>query len=271
MTALRLALPAALAAALAIPSSVVAAGTSIRSVQAQGKSRASANLSGQKNPMLNTFHLKFTNGDHKVRKIAIEPGNDRIDATLADRNSDDPIKLEARLIDSTNSYALRKVTRKCTGACTVPIVKNKSKGAQLFLAGFSFRRVKGGDSNIKTLQLMPNSDSTAYQVDFSDDGTFEYEVTIHYGFYGASRTRKRDETLTGYRLPGKRNSVIKMTKSRSASASTLRGFSFKFLNGDHHLKDIAVQQDSKRQYSVRFNDNNYDDPVMAQLDIVYLG
>ena len=161
-----------------------------------------ANLSGQQKPMLNTFRLRYTDGDHRVASVGVT--------------------------DLT-------------------------------------------DSNIKKIHLMPNKDETAYQVDFRDDSTFEYEVTIQYGWFAAGSGGDGAQVLTGHRLWGKRNSVIRMTKSSSSTASVLRGFSFQFLNGDHYLKDIAVEQDSKRQYKVRFNDKNYDDPVMAQLDIVFLG
>lgn len=271
MRPFRLGLPLAFVACLAAPALAIAAGSSIRTVQAEGVAVAQASLSGQDKPMLNTFRLRYTDGDHRVAGVGVTTKPDEVKGLLYDSVDNDRIALNARLIETSSALSVHTATQTCTGACTVPIEKRTGSGVRLYLAGFVFRRTDLTDANVKKIHLMPNKDETAYQVDFRDDSTFEYEVTIQYGWFAAGSGGDGSQLLIGHRLWGKTNSVIKMTKSSSSSASVLRGFSFQFLNGDHFLKDIAVEQDSKRQYKVRFNDKNYDDPVMAQLDIVFLG
>lgn len=237
-----------------------------REVTRDGTKSVSVSLNGLVNPAINTFWLRFTNGDHELRKIELKAWAGSAIATLADQNGDDPIRVDARF-RSTTMLLLRTQTAKCRGACTITIDRPAAGlHKDVVLTGFALERLDG-DSNVRKIAIRPTADKFAYVVEYVDNGTFDYNVTLRYAWITGTWSR---DVVGGSRGTHDRSQQVEMDASRDDVDSVLQGFSVEFLDGDHHLKDFAIQQGPDRQYSVRFNDNNFDDRMTATLDVVYL-
>lgn len=250
---------------LASPAAASASWTS-HEVEKEGTAQVTVSFGEQGSFMLNTFELGFTNGDHKVRKIALTTTSSGATAALTDHNADDPIRFRGRYYKSTIANK-HTVSATCEGACTIPIAARPHSAATLVLQGFKIER-SSGDSNVRKLEIRPTADRKSYRVEYRDNGTFSYKVTLQYAWVPTGHG-VIEVSATGQRTASQKNAVIPLSTTAQSSYSVLQGFSFEFLNGDHHLKDLAVLQNAQRQYSVRFNDNNYDDPVKATLDITF--
>lgn len=251
---------------LAAPSTAAAAAP--HDVEKEGKAQVSVGFGQQGSFLLNTFELGFTNGDHKVRKIALLTTASGVNAAFTDHNADDPMRFRGRYF-SHEQVKKHTVSATCEGACTIPLAAKPSPNWTLALQGFQIERTSG-DSNVRKLEIRPTADRKSYRVEYRDNGTFKYKVTIQYAWV-AKGYGSVEVTVNGTRKANQHIAEIPMSKSSSSRYNVLQGFSFEFLNGDHHLRDIAVRQNAQRQYSVKFNDNNHDDPVKASLDIVIPG
>lgn len=258
----------ALAAGLGMLASPAAASAAsgYHEVEKEGTGQVTVSFGEQGSFLMNTFELGFTNGDHKVRKIALTTTSSSATAALTDHNADDPIRFRGRFYEHW-SVKSHTVSATCEGACTIPVASRPSSTSTLVLQGFKIER-SSGDSNVRKLEIRPTADRKSYRVEYRDNGTFSYKVTLQYAWVSTGHG-VIETSATGQRTASQKNAVIPLSSTSQSTYSVLQGFSFEFLNGDHHLKDLAVLQNAQRQYSVRFNDNNYDDPVKATLDITF--
>jgi hypothetical protein len=241
-----------------------------RTVEQDGKEVVQAPLTGLQSPALAGFRLRFVDGDHQVRRIGVTVSNDAVRGILSDANGRDDISLRAHYRKAP-VYRPAAASKQCRGTCTIPIVAPPNDGNfdwQLVLVGFSFDNLGSGDSKVRKLEIRPASDRRSYRVELRDNGTFDFKANLQYAWIRGDGLTGRT-TVTGARKPGFHDQTVKMGKV-SAARMLIAGFSFEFGNGDHNLRDLAIERDTDRQYYVRFNDANYDDPMTATLDLVWM-
>ncbi len=73
--------------------------------------------------------------------------------------------------------------------------------------------------------------------------------------YAASERR---ETLSGIAPTGETTRAITFLPGEVV---LMRGFDFRYLNGDHHIKTVEVRPETATALTINFNDRNYDDPM----------
>jgi hypothetical protein len=210
---------------------------------------------------LQALDFRFTSGDHKIQSIGLMPEKNAARVAFQDGDANDVFNLKARFFNSP--WPSGKIVRRsnCRKSCEIAIKNNYHSGTPHFaLAGFSLKR-KGGESNIRQIKIRTSADQSKLEIAFRDNGGFLFDVEVAYttmprssfAAYGTKQLRrtKKEAALT-FNLPNNGRPI-------------LRGFDLEFENGDHHLKEFVVQGDNGR-FSVRFNDQNYDDPYSATID-----
>ena len=241
-----------------------------RTVEAEGKAVASAPLTGLTNPALTGFRLRYVNGDHEVSTIAMRHKDGNAQGVLHDQNSDDDMSMRASYA-GWPFYRAHRTQGECRGACSIPVVLPPSEVAgtkRLVLVNFEVAVKKHAeDHRVRVLSIRPSADERTYRVEFRDNGVFDYFVTVDYAWVGSGHNGKITDTAT--RTAAQRTAQLKLGQPNS-TLTFISGFSVEFTNGEHNLGDIAFEQDAARQYWVRFNDANYDDPMTATLDRVWI-
>lgn len=240
----------------------------IRTVEADGKEVARASLTALPNPVLGGFRLRYLDGDHQVRRIGITPSGGSANGTLFDRNGGDNIGMRATYL-SGQVYRPSSSTKACRGTCTIPVVAPPVDGTgwQLVLVGFSFANAGTGDAKVLRMSIRPAADQRSYRVELRDNGTYDYHASVSYAWVRGGQNGR--VTVSGRRTANERTQAVKMDEV-SAAPMFLAGFAVEFGNGDHNLRDFAIERDSDRQFYVRFNDANYDDPMNATVDLVWM-
>lgn len=242
-----------------------------RTVEQDGKEVVSAPLTGLQSPVLAGFRLRFVDGDHQVRRIGVTASNDAVRGILSDANGRDDISLRANY-RSAPVYRPAAASKQCRGTCTIPVATPPTDGAgnwELVLVGFSFDNLGGGDSKVRKLEIRPASDRRSYRVELRDNGTFDVKATLQYAWIRGDGLTGRT-TVTGARKAGSHQQTVKMANASTTARMLIAGFSFEFGNGDHNLRDIAIERETDGYYYARFNDANYDDPMTATLDLVWM-
>ncbi|HWB75358.1 MAG TPA: hypothetical protein VG755_10385 [Nannocystaceae bacterium] len=245
-----------------------------RTVEAEAKGTASASLNGLTNPALVGFRLRYMNGDHELNSIAVKPSSGDVLAILRDQNHDDDMSMRVTY-GGWDFYRSYDVTAKCRGACTIPIVDPPSALAgtkRLVLVGFDVlvQNPSDRDRRVRVLSIRPSADEQSFRAEFRDNGTFDYSVNIRYAWIASGHSGKLSDTAT--RTAAQRTQQVEIGQPLASqdAAEFIAGFSVEFTNGEHNLRDIAFEKSATGQYSVRFNDANYDDPMTATLDRVWI-
>lgn len=245
-----------------------------RTVEAEGKASASASLNGLTHPALVGFRLRYLNGDHEVNSIAVKASFGEALAFLRDQNYDDDMSMRATY-GGWDFYRSRDAVATCRGACTVPIVAPPSDLAgtkRLVLVGFDVlvQNPSDRDRRIRVLSIRPSADEKSFRVEFRDNGTFDYWVNLSYAWVAGEHSGKLSDTATRTAAQRTQQVAIGQPLASQDVAEFIAGFSVEFTNGEHNLRDLAFEKDATGQYSVRFNDANYDDPMTATLDRVWI-
>lgn len=241
-----------------------------RTVEAEGKAFATASLTGLTNPALTGFRLRYVNGDHEVDTIAMRHKDGNAQGVLYDQNSDDDMSMRASYA-GWDFYRAHRTQGECRGTCSIPVVLPPSDVAgtkRLVLVNFEIDVKKHAeDHRVRVLSIRPSSDERTYRVEFRDNGVFDYFVTVDYAWVGSGHNGKFTDEAS--RSASARTQRVKIGQP-AAGLTFIAGFSVEFTNGEHNLGDIAFEHDAARQYWVRFNDANYDDPMTATLDRVWV-
>ncbi len=105
-----------------------------------GTSNAASNGALDGVPVLNGFHLKFSNGDHELRKVSVlvaSPSSATI--ALIDKNADDPYRAEATWINIKGGGTRGEVHAAGGGQFDVPLPTQRPPNSRLVLTGFELR------------------------------------------------------------------------------------------------------------------------------------
>ncbi len=271
--------------------------TSHAGTSGKGEKTASANIRGV--PLLSSFFFGFTNGDHKIRAIGVEPIGGSVHFTYSDGNGDDPFKARAIYIGadgvalktiqiaSKDEYGAPAYNCNVDTKCRWTIGQAEGVPTRFVavLSGFHFER-KATDANIGALgagQL-----GTTFQALLSEEGGWDWRHV-------------NSQTDRGARAPKFRGSVALVPKSRIESCSqaigqwhgkksrapkkrydsvqlepgkrfVLQSVGFSFgVKKDHYLEKLGVEYNSSTgELRVHFKDKNRDDPYSWSVSYCYL-
>lgn len=249
---------------------------------------------------LSHFHIGFHNGDHKFRhlKLLVETENE-VKVAFADQNGDDPFEADARWINLSDGRS-GLVSGQGHGRAVTKMALRQYQDHVFALRGFEFRRAPGTDANIRHLAIRHRngilevllSDDEGEGGSRFDDGSGVprvgdppevWETYVQRQFQrqllgGGRQGRPYDFSVQYVWIP---KSLVASTGvvtgsergTRDAARvppgrAVLSGFSFSFLNSDHHLLTLMVS--TLEGGMGRFRDNNEDDPVRWSIEYVAL-
>ena len=147
--------------ALALSAATATADLSPRTVEAEGKGTAAAPLGGLTNSALTGFRLRYLNGDHEVRRIAMKHEADEARGTLADQNGDDDMSMRASYA-GWDFYRVHRAHGDCRGTCSITVVPppNSLAGTKrLVLVNFDIEVESQSyrDRRIRVLSIRPSA------------------------------------------------------------------------------------------------------------------
>jgi hypothetical protein len=219
--------------------------------------------------LLDGFYVRFgpplgqtSNEDHHLRTLEVrlqhpEPTN--IKLVYADKNADDRFAY----IVSVHSRTIAGVETRSTGGpwacaiqCSMPLARPSPQHV-FVLRGFRLSVPSGGDRHVERLAvfevdgvLVVAMENATFIPITANDLLFE----VDYAYLPPAAVQEVGELWdTGHR-DARRNIP--------AGASVIRGFDFRFTNGDHHVKEIGVMTPDDGRVEVFFSDKNGDDPFV---------
>lgn len=229
----------------------------------QGSGTAHLSLSGGGG--LTGFRFDFRNGDHKVKSIGLVQSAGAVTATFSDNDGNDPFRFVGRFRKLPEGIQIKSTgSDSCRAVCGLT-VENDPNGV-LVLAGFEVR-YRSDDRNILEFAVDPQPESGRIRVVFKDNGAEEYSARVQYAFIPRSLV-KEQRTLAGARKAGSGH-VSRSDRELPRGKRFLQGFEFRYTNGDHHLKKLAVD-DMGEEMALFFNDNDTDDPAYVSARYVVL-
>lgn len=228
-------------------------------------------------PVLSRFGLRFTNGDHELRRIGVLARSQTATMSLADQNNDDPFTAFATWAVVGEGKA-GKVSAVGGGVFEIPIPDRPLRDHTLVLSGFEFRRQDKTDNNVRAIGVWLDTERRIARVSLIDDQGPDFapfvkalgEVIMNLatmGVYEAAKSHgdavkklNDGKKINGFRpyavtvqyawIP---NSLIEeqgvMTGTSKKPSSNMKlignmgltGFEMAFTNSDHHLMELAVQ------------------------------
>lgn len=265
--------------------------SNVRVASAQGEVETAPDVPIADSAALSHFHFHFHNGDHKFRLLQLlvdDPQRARV--AFNDQNDDDPYEATAQWVNiSGGSRGMSSASGH--GRAITPIrLNHRPKGHVFALRGFEFRRPQGTDANIRHISI--RFSVSAIEVVLADDEGMDFRGPggaamvfdpVH-NYVVAQATRNRQpgrpytvavqyvwipEVLvaqTGTITGSERG--VRDAASVPPGRAVISGFSFSFLNSDHHLLNIAGS--TLDGGMARFRDNNEDDPVRWRIDYALL-
>ena len=226
---------------------------------------------------LSAFHIGYQGGDHMFRRSQLLLEGALVRAAFTDRNDDDYWAIDATWINFTGGQS-GSVSGRGGGRQPLHLaIPAGPPNSTFVLRGFSFERDPGTDANLKQMAigLEPSGDSIEVMLSDNEGADFrlgqrgarnlgrdgrQYDVTVQYAWIPNSLVASSG-IVTG--SVGNREAA-----SIPAGAALISGFSFQFLNGDHHIWKIDV--DTANGGMGQFQDNNTDDPMHWQINYVSL-
>lgn len=246
------------------------------------------------------FNVGFHNGDHKFRhlRLLVESENS-VKVAFADQNGDDPFEADARWINLSDGRS-GLVSGQGHGRAVTRKALRQYQDHVFALRGFEFRRNPGTDANIRHLAIRYRNNML--EVLLSDDEGIDFrfdgggaggrvlgaalldphaglDTLIREQFRGRSgQGRPYDFAVQYVWIPKELVASTGMVTGsergmRDAARvppgrAVLSGFSFSFLNSDHHL--LTLTASTLNGGMGRFRDNNEDDPVRWSIEYVAL-
>jgi hypothetical protein len=214
-------------------------------------------------PLLDSFFFQFTNDDHHLTAISITPDRPqgKIFLQFQDKNGDDDYfyKVIHRIVNDSRVQQFSTSSDICSeNVCTVELPK--PAGDFIFvLIGFSLR-FTGDDHHVKVVDIHERRGSLS--VTFRDKQTAPPPIflwDVQYAYV------PRDLFVELGRSDG-RGDRGGAGRDISAGPSVICGFSFRFVDDDHHLRDIGVTTPDNGRVEVFYEDHNSDDAFNWSVD-----
>ncbi len=239
---------------------------------------------------LQRFELQFGDRDHKINRIAVL-ADDRF-AQFALNDSDGQDRFSATATWAVVSAGRAGTARASGGGRMDLALEPGPPDSTLVLTGFEFRRLGGGDANVRSIGVRLAPESRIAHVWLIDDQGFDIRNLESIGWSalgglvlppfghvvaGAATApaaspgnlRPYEVTIQYAWIPG---SVVAAVGSASGTGHRntdgwipegsvmLQGFEFAFGNSDHHLHGIGVTLGDRLRH-VMFRDQGTDDPM----------
>lgn len=102
---------------------------------------------------LQSFRLRFLNGDHKVKTLVVSRSGTASDLRIGDNDGNDPYEGVARYLPLTAAHSVQTITARCFGRCLLPIAS--SPGQVFVLSGFSLQHSQT-DHNMAEVGIIPH-------------------------------------------------------------------------------------------------------------------
>lgn len=244
-------------------------------------------------PALSRFDARFTNGDHHLKRLIIGgktsdgrgihdensfllqlsdlddgawgEGSDTVDIRIGYVNFGDSPYLEGGGSFSVSGRGRRRHDV----SVAVPEI---SSDEVIVLRGFQFSGLTSSNHHIRTVQVRYFTDPSEFIVRFRDDSPDddEYAFTVHYLVLKTKKEERYNFWLDG--IHTQRVEFVKEATVRKEvpGMALLSGFSFQFLDGDHHIRRIAVNVEDRDSIFVCFTDDERDNPVLGFVDFTVL-
>ena len=213
--------------------------------------------------LLDGFYVRFgpplgqsSNEDHHLRTLEVrlqhpEPTN--IKVVYADNNADDRFAY----IVSVHFREIAGVESGSTGAplvcalqCSIPLARPSPQHV-FVLRGFRIS-VNGGDRHVERLAVF-EADGVLVVALEQGGSPNDFLFEVDYAYLPPAAVQAVGELWdTGTRA----------RKDIPAGASVIRGFDFRFTNGDHHVREIGIMTPDNGRVEVFFSDKNADDPFV---------
>lgn len=235
------------------------------------------------NPALTTFECRFLGSDHHVRSLRVGGMVEDSQFLLMLTDHDygvsggehDRVHLKARYFYVSPCYLSSDGVQTISGTSRnrsenrIPLSRPHEN--DLFvLRGFEFEGLPERNHHLRQITVRYNYSDDELLINFIDDSPQDdtYVFIIHYMFLKSSC-----EIPTNYSFEGPNTLAFNFTNSArriipDKGRALLGGFSFRFLDGDHHLKNITIDLYPRDQINVTFTDNERTHPVEAIIDYI---
>jgi len=138
-------------------------------VSGGGTVNVATNGSLQGIPVLNGFHYRFGNGDHKFQRIGLRPTGDQTAyVTYRDKNGDDKYKVQATWNTLQGGGVEGEVSAKIWQQSFVKLPLAKPANSRLVLSGFELRYPDGKDYNVRMIGIWLDEATNMARVSFID-------------------------------------------------------------------------------------------------------
>ncbi|MEO1136701.1 MAG: hypothetical protein AAFW68_08835 [Pseudomonadota bacterium] len=225
-------------------------------------------------PLLQAFDFEFTGNDRPPREFAVGsqgPGSAasatsrRFALDLLDGDGNDRLRASARFAYYSESWrALRGIRdpaigvertvsrRGCRSSCWLDIPDYERTNTRLVLTGFRFR-YPGGENHLREVTIWPDFRRSLRATFKDDDGAENFDVSVSYVLMPMDWF---DHSLIPYtNVVDGPAETIRLPLYWADNVAVMGGFSFRYADGDEHIKRLRVDTDSQ---NVRFHlqDNN---------------
>src|SRR5262245_28457426 len=223
-------------------------------------------------PLLDGFYVRFgpplgqsSHIDHHLKTLEVrpqrpEPGN--VTVTYADKKADDPfayiVSFHSRGDDGLVSGETGE-GEEFVCALQCPFLLARPSPDHVFvLRGFklSWDPFSGDDRHLERLAVFEADGILIVAMEQAGAlSANDFEFQVDYAYLPPTAVRAGG-ALWGVTAGGVDQKEV------PAGESVIRGFDFRFTNGDHHVREIGVQTPDDGRVEVFFNDKNSDDPFV---------
>ena len=214
--------------------------------------------------LLGRFIFEYKSNDHHMTQILImpdfsSPGIMRLG--FHDKNLDDNYCFNVSHFTVDDSrVSIQSVPTSGVGLCETKarctIQLNKPNGDNVFvLIGFQLSYRSGIDHHVDEIAILEDDGTLKVAFNDKDDDT-QLLYRVKYAYVPRDRFRELGQS-EGF------DERQEATATMPGGVAVLRGFRFRFLNGDHHVRKLGilpVQSSPNGTAYIYYSDKNGDDP-----------
>ncbi|MFN3200315.1 MAG: hypothetical protein ACE366_18095 [Bradymonadia bacterium] len=228
---------------------------------------------------LESFRFKFTNGDHHIRRIAVEAwkrgSTDMLSTSLADKGNNDPYEFRVCGVKLDKVPGVKLGTAKVSGRGTgwTSLGVNQMYNYEFVIRGFDLQ-FKQGDRELRKIMVEYDRNTRRLNVHFKDDGNPYFTAEIQYAWVPRSRliplgTPKKSVNMTRFNsrafAGGKGQDTMKLKGQRGKRM--LQSFEFTYKDATHHMDELVL---NLWNGAAALNDKNNDDIFRLETKYVVL-
>jgi hypothetical protein len=207
-------------------------------------------------PLLQSYYFRFTDKDHHFGGIEVRPNIPAINkASLgySDKNGDDKYSYKVTFAPYFGEIIRRTTTEfGKKGSFTFAVKRPDNPANYVFVIRGFYLQYRGGDHHIEEFGIEENGGQVTVTLnDKNNDDPFR--IDLDYAFIPKQR-------FSEINVRSGRNAKGGQRASIGSGVGVIRGFRFKFTNGDHHIKESGIVMNGAGRLEVYFSDKNQDDP-----------